>query len=154
MAARTTRKNRDDRDEVRRSSGALRARPSGTPPVLEEASTAELVRGALDEARELVALEIALARAEIEEDIARARVGAILLGLAGGSGIVAVAMLVVGLALLTGAPWIASFAFAVVFGVAAVALARRGKALVPTSLLPRTRERVSRDVAEIKELLS
>ena len=48
-----------------------------TPPPerlsLEEASTADLVREALDEAKELVRIEIELAKSEVESELARAQ---------------------------------------------------------------------------------
>ena len=63
---------------------AIEVSPSSerSPAVLEEASTAELVREAMDEARELVRLEVALAKEEVKAELKQVQRAAIGFGVA------------------------------------------------------------------------
>ena len=64
-----------------------------------EASTADLVREALDEAKQLVKIEIALAKDEVKRELVEAKKAAILFGIAAAFAFLAAAMLLVSVAL-------------------------------------------------------
>ena len=64
-----------------------------------EASAAELVREALDETKQLVKLEVELAKDELRHDLAEAKRAAIMFGVAAVAALLAAAMMFVALAL-------------------------------------------------------
>jgi uncharacterized membrane protein YqjE len=117
---------------------------------LEEASTADLVREMLDEAKELVKIEVELAKNEVEEEIAQAKKGAIALGIAAGCGVIVLCLLAVTLVLALGGTAMIALAVAAVFLVIAGIAAGIGWSIFPKKPLGRTRERLSRDVHQLK----
>lgn len=127
---------------------------SENPIVVEEASTADLVREALEDAKELVRVEVAFATSEIEAQVTRAKVAAIGIGVACGALLLVLCMLAVALVLaLGGTPTVAllvAAAWVVVGGVAAAI----GYALMPKKPLERTRERLKNDVGQLKERIA
>lgn len=115
------------------------------------ASTAELVKQALEEARELVKLEVRIARHELKEDFLRAGKAA----LAGG---VAVVFLLLALGALTAAAILALGAGAIAASIVGAALALMGAgagalafSLLPKPPLDRTRQRMKDDLDQLKE---
>ena len=60
-----------------------------------EPSIKDLIRGVLDDTRELIREEIALARAELREELSKARTAAIAIGAAAVAGVIGVVMLCV-----------------------------------------------------------
>ena len=116
-----------------------------------DASAADLIKAAVEEARELVKLEVQLAKNDVESELTRMRAAAITFG-------VAVVALNVGVAMALFAVAIASQATVVVALVSAGALllvsigaAYAGYRELPTSFLARTRGRLGDDIKEIEE---
>ncbi|MBX3199177.1 MAG: phage holin family protein [Labilithrix sp.] len=118
---------------------------------LEEASTADLVREALDEAKELVRVEIEIARSEVELELARAKRAAIGFGVALAAVVIVLSLLAVALVLFLGGTALAALGVAgallVVGGVAAFV----GYSTLPKRPLERTRHRIGRGVSQLKE---
>jgi uncharacterized membrane protein YqjE len=117
----------------------------------KDASTADLVREALDEARELMKLEVALAKNDVRSDLARARWAAIAI-LTGAFALnVACAMALFALAAASHAEVM------VAAGAAVVLLALAGGAgfvayrAMPTRFLGHTRERLGEDIRALGE---
>jgi uncharacterized membrane protein YqjE len=113
--------------------------------------TGQLIREALDETRQLVQLEVALARVEMREEIGRAKSGAIALGIAAGGGIAAFTMFMVALALAFTASWLAALVVAGSLLLLAVAAGIVGWKALPKELLSATRARLKSDYRQLKE---
>jgi putative superfamily III holin-X len=120
-------------------------------PNLGVLSTTELVREALEETKELVRLEIKLAREEVRDDVVQLKTAAILLGIASVLGILTLASLVVALVLGLGGgvleALLVAAALALICGIL-VAVAYRSIPKVP---LERTRSRLKTNVNQLKE---
>ncbi len=118
---------------------------------LEEASTADLVREALDEAKELVRIEIEIAKSEVEKEIAQAKKAAVGFGVALAAGVLVLCLLAVALVLAIGGTAVAALIVAacllVVGGLAAFA----GYSMLPKKPLETTRHRLKSDVTQLKE---
>ncbi len=119
-------------------------------------SLPEIVKDLSADLGQLIHSEIALAKSEIQENVARLGTGAGLLGGAGVVGLFAVEFVL--LAIMFGlvaaglGAWLAAFLVAVALGVIAALMAMRGKSKVANaSVVPSaTIENVKRDVAAIK----
>jgi uncharacterized membrane protein YqjE len=112
---------------------------------------ADLVRTAVDDAQRLVRLEIELARNEMRSEFTSMRTSAVAFGVAGGSSIVAVSLLLVALVLATGAhAWVALL-IGVVLLVTAGASAYVGYRAIPKKPLQQTRERIEADAKKLRE---
>ncbi len=117
----------------------------------KDASTAQLMREVIDEARELIKLEIALAQDEVEAELVRVRRAAIASLIAACAATAALTLLVVALALATTAPLlVAGIAGFIAVVVAAVACTRAYAAL-SGAFLHRTRERLQQDLHKLEE---
>lgn len=132
---------------------AIELSPSSerSPAFLEQASTADLVRGAMDEAQELVRLEVALAKEELRAELKHAQRAAISLGVALAATILVLCLLSVALLLAVGGTVVAALLIALVFLVIGGAAALLGYGLLPKSPLERTRHRLGTDVNHLKE---
>jgi uncharacterized membrane protein YqjE len=119
-----------------------------------EASAAELVREALDETKQLVKLEVELAKEELRHDLADAKRAAIMFGVAAVGALLAAAMMFVALALAIFPGPIPALVIGGVLLVTAAVLAFVGYKKVPTKPLDRTRRRLETDVQVIKEGVS
>lgn len=134
---------------------AIEAPPSErSPTVLEEASTADLVRQVVDEARELVRLEVALARAEVKVELQHAQRAAIGLGVALASAVLVLCLLAVALVLAVGGTAIAAVVVALGFLVVGGLAALFGYGMLPKAPLEKTRHRLENDVNQLKEHLA
>lgn len=128
---------------------------SSLPP--ENRTTADLIQSAFQQLNGLVRGEIALARAEAEESLRRAAVGAGML--AGALVMVLVALNVLSAAIVAGLteagmhPGWAALVVGILFLVAAAIMGKAGMAaLDPSKLAPnRTARNVRRDVETVKE---
>jgi hypothetical protein len=122
-----------------------------TVPNLGVLSTTELVREALEETKELVRLEMKLAREEVRDDVLQLKTAAILLGVASVLGVLTLASLVVALVLGLGGgvlqALLVAAALALICGIL-VAVAYRSIPKVP---LERTRSRLKTNVNQLKE---
>jgi uncharacterized membrane protein YqjE len=116
-----------------------------------EPTTGELVKQALVEARELVTLEVRIARAEAREELERTTRAAVAFGIAFGFVLLALSAFVVAVILAFGGTVIAALlvgAALAVLGAIAVAIAM---ASVPKSVLGRTRAHVKQDATVLRE---
>ncbi|MDB4935881.1 MAG: hypothetical protein JWP87_2853 [Labilithrix sp.] len=121
------------------------------PALLEEASTADLVKEAMDEAKELVRLEVELAKEEVKEEIAHAKHAAISFGVALGAAVIVLCLLAVALVLALGGTPVAALLVAAGFLVVAGIAGWIGYGMIPKSPLEKTRHRLENDVNQLKE---
>ncbi|MBN9160927.1 MAG: hypothetical protein BGO98_02090 [Myxococcales bacterium 68-20] len=118
---------------------------------LEEASTADLVREALEEAKELARIEIELARIEIQKEIKQARKAAVVFGIALAAGVLVLCLIAVALVIALGGTVLAALAVAGALLLIGVAAAFAGYSLLSKKPLERTRHRLRSEVAQLKE---
>lgn len=121
---------------------------------LEEASTADLVREALDEAKELVRLEVELAKSEMTEELHEAKMAAVGFAVGAAFMVLALCLLSVALVLALGGTAIIALAVAGGFVMVAGAGALFGYSKLPKKPLERTRNRVTGDIKSLKEHLA
>jgi hypothetical protein len=114
------------------------------------ASAADLVRDAIDEARELVRLEVALARDEARTELYETRTGAIALGVTATLAILGLAMLLVALVLAIGSGWEPPLICGLVLLACAALGAYVAWKTFPRQPLDETRRRLSADVSELR----
>jgi uncharacterized membrane protein YqjE len=114
-------------------------------------STGELVRQTLEESKELVRLELRLAREEVGEDLVQLKSVAIWGGVAVVLAILTLSSLVVALVLALGGTAIAALIVAAVLLVSAVVTAALAYKHVPQVPLQRTRARLKSDINHLKE---
>ncbi len=126
-------------------------KPAPEHVATDEPSTAHLFRDALDEAKELVRVEIELAKSEVEMEIARAKRAAIGMGIAAASGVLVLCLLAMALVLALGGTALTALAVAGVLLLFGGAAALAGYALLPKKPLERTREELKRDVGQLRE---
>jgi hypothetical protein len=122
---------------------------------LRSKSTSELVRLALEEAQLLARAEVLHAKEELKSELKAAKTSGILIGAGGAAALCAVSVLLVALALLF--PISEPLAVALVGAVVLVVgggLALAGVRKIPRKPLPKTKERLKRDVAIARERLS
>ncbi|HYV46380.1 MAG TPA: phage holin family protein [Myxococcaceae bacterium] len=122
---------------------------------LRSMSTSELVRLALGEARLLARAEVLHAKEEIRGELKAAKMSGILIGAGGAAALCAISVLLVALALLF--PIVEPLAVALVGVVVLVlggGLALAGVRKLPRQPLPKTQERLKRDVAIAREQLT
>jgi hypothetical protein len=121
------------------------------PAMLEEASTADLVKEAMDEAKELVRLEVALAKEDVKAELVQVQHAAIGLGIAAGASVIVLCLLAVALVLALGGTPLAALGvaggFVVIGGIAGYV----GYGMLPKNPLERTRHRLETDVNQLKE---
>jgi hypothetical protein len=134
---------------------AIEAPPSDrSPAFLEAASTADLVVEAMDGARELARLEIALAKEEIKAELKHAERAAVGLGIALASSVLVLCLLSVALVLALGGTALVALLIALVFLVVGGVAGFVGYGKLPKSPLERTRGRLEKDVKQLKEHLT
>lgn len=122
---------------------------------LRTMSTSELVRLALEEAKLLARAEVLHAKQEVKAELKAAKMSGILIGAGSAAALCSVAVLLVALALLF--PISEPLAVALVGAVVLVlggGLALWGVRKLPRQPLPKTQERLKRDVAIARERLS
>ncbi|WP_437674733.1 phage holin family protein [Sorangium sp. So ce131] len=116
-----------------------------------ESSTADLVKEAIAEAKELMQVEVALARDEISEEIAWAKRSGIALGVAVAAALIGLALVLVALALSISPSPIPALLLGLGFVVLAVVVGLVGYTRAPKRPLERTQERVAADVRVLRE---
>lgn len=114
----------------------------------------QLIRVALDEARQLVQLEVALAREELCEEIAQAKMAGIALGLAAITGVLAVTMFLVMVALAFAVSWLAACVMGSTLLLLSLTAGIVGWKALPKRPLGATRSRLESDYKELKERLA
>lgn len=131
---------------------AMQASPSEwSPSVLEEASTVELVREVMDEARELARIEIALAKEDVKDELRHAQRAVVALGIALAASVVVLSLLAVALVLAIGGTAVAALLVALGFLIVGAIAGGLGVGLLPKAPLAKTRERLENDVNQLKE---
>jgi urease accessory protein UreF len=116
--------------------------------------TTELVREALEATRDLVRIEIALAREEIGRQVAAAKRGAVAFAVAAVAAIVALSMILAALALAMPSAAVAAALIAAVLFAVAVTLGALGWRSLPKKPLARTQSRLENDVKKVKERIA
>ena len=115
----------------------------------ENASTTQLLKDAVDDANELVRLEVALAKDEVRTELHGVKSSAILLGVAAAMAVLALASLVASMIVALG------WAFGAILGAAllvvAAILAGIGVKGLPKRPMGATRDRIETDVNRLKE---
>jgi hypothetical protein len=124
------------------------------PAMLEEASTADLVRGAMDEAKELVRLEVELAKEEVKVELKRVEHSAIAFGVSAAAAVIVLCLLGMALVLALGATAAVALAVALAFLVVGALAGFIGYGMLPTFPLGKTRTRLQNDVNQLKEHIS
>jgi len=118
---------------------------------LEEASTADLVKRALDEAKELVRIEVEIAKDEVKGEVKQATHAAIGFGVALAASLVFLSLLGVAIVLALGGTAIAALIVASVFLVLGGIAAYIGWTMIPKKPFGRTLGNVKRDMNQLKE---
>jgi uncharacterized membrane protein YqjE len=125
-----------------------------SPAMLDEGSTADLVREAMYEAKELVRLEVELAKEELKEELQPVKRASILFGVAFAATALALCMLAVALVLALGGTAIVALAIAGgAMGVSGVGTLI-GYRMLPKSMFEKTRNRLQNDANQLKEHLA
>ena len=127
--------------------------PMNTQPP-EEASVADLVRDAIGDARELIRVEVELARQELKKEAASVQRAAVGFGVALAAGIVALALFAVALVFALGGTAVAAAGVGAAFVLVAAIAAGLAYGALPKSPFEQTRARVQADVQQIKESLA
>lgn len=118
------------------------------------ASTTELLREAIEETRQLVKLEVELAKDEVREELADAKRAAVMFGVAAVAALLAAAMLFVALALAIFPGPVPALVIGGILIAAAVILGLVAWKRTPKKPLGRTRQRLETDARVIKEGVS
>jgi uncharacterized membrane protein YqjE len=120
-------------------------------PILAAEPTSTLLRQTIDETKELVRLEIALAREELQGDLRRLKTAAVLAAVAIVLALLTLGTLMVALVLSLGGTALSAVAVSVVLAVVCAATALAAYKNVPRVPLERTRARLASDVRQIGE---
>lgn len=118
---------------------------------LEDASTADLVREAMDEAKELVRLEMELAKQEVKDELRHVERAAISFGIAIGASIIVMALLAMALVLALGGTPLVALAVAAGFLAISGVAAWLGYGMLPKKPLEKTIRRLQTDMNQLKE---
>jgi hypothetical protein len=113
--------------------------------------TPQLVREAFDEMRELVRLEVAMARQEVQEELTRAKAAGVALGGAGALAIAALAMFLVAFAAAFKMIWLAALIIGGIVLLMAGALGYGGWRTIPRQPLGQTKDRLQSDLKQLRE---
>jgi len=141
-------------DQEKQDKEEMKMAMQAPPPerlALEEASTADLVREALDEAKELVRLEVQIAKDEVKSELEEVKKAAIGFGIAIGMGVLFLSSLVTLLVIALGGTVIAAASVSGVFLLVGAIAGYLGYAKLPKNPLVHTRRRVEADVKQLKE---
>jgi predicted phage tail protein len=121
------------------------------PPHQPRETTADLVRDAVAEIREVVRTEVALARDEALTELVRARMAAIQLGIAAGAALLAMSMFLVALVAAFEPMWLAALVAGGVVLMVGGALGYGGYRMLPKKPLHETVVRATTNVEELRE---
>jgi fatty acid desaturase len=114
--------------------------------------TTELLRDAIAETRELVRIEVALAKDEARRELQAVERAAIAFGVAGVAAILALATWIAVVVVAIG--WLGGLILGGIFAVVAAGMALVGMRMVPKAPLQETRERLEKDVHRLKERMA
>jgi len=116
-----------------------------------EVTTAELVRQAMNDARQLIQLEVQLARDDVKRELVAARSGAIALGVSALLAILGLALLLVAIALFIFPGPVPALILGLLLLAAAGVGATLGIKLLPKKPLGDTRRRLESDIEAVKD---
>ncbi len=122
-----------------------------SPESLQTMPTAELVREVIDETRQLVRLEVELAKEDMKIELRKAERAGIAAGVVFVSTILLLCMLAVAVVLAFGKSWLAALIVAACFLVVGGGAGLYGYTALPKKPLERTRGRLQTDVNQLKE---
>jgi hypothetical protein len=121
------------------------------PSASEEATAAELVRHALDEARNLAQLEISLAREEMRTEVVGAKTGGVIFGVAAAFALSGFTMCMVAIAAAFATVWLAALILGLILLIFASVLALGAWRDMPKKPMAETRDRIAFDLQQFKE---
>ncbi|MEO7096320.1 MAG: phage holin family protein, partial [Polyangiales bacterium] len=124
------------------------------PDPRPETKTTDLVREALDEAKQLVKIEVALAKEEVREEVGQAKDAAIMFGVSTFLGIIGVALLLVALALAIFPGPIPALVIGGLMLLVAGVLGFVAYKKVPNKPLEKTKRRLETDAQILKERIA
>lgn len=133
---------------------AIEARPPANARQADPEPTTDLIREALGQAREVVRLEVAVAREDLTSKLVAAKTSAIALAAAAVLALMALTLLLVAIALALSVPWLGAALIGAALLALASGLAAMGWRARPRRLLEKTKGRVETDIAEAKERLT
>ena len=121
------------------------------PDPRPEATTTSLLKEAVDEAKQLAQIEVALAKNELREEVKQAKGAAIAFGASAGLGILGVALLLVSLALAIFPGAVPALVIGLTLLIVASVLGWVGYRAIPKKPLAQTKRRLETDVSLLKE---
>jgi len=124
------------------------------PTRLPEASSSELVKEALAEAKHLIHLEVELAKEELRREVAATKKAAITLGVGALVLVLALSLLLVALALAIFPGPVPALMIGLVLLAGAVVAGVTGVGLLPKKPLGQTLRRLEKDIEVVKEHVS
>jgi hypothetical protein len=124
------------------------------PNTPDDISTVALVRDVLDEGKELLRLEIALAKEEARRELKRVEHAAVVLGFALAASVLLLCMLATALVLALGGTAVVALLVAAGFLVIGCVAGAVGYTMVPKSPFGETRRRLESNVNQLKEHLA
>jgi hypothetical protein len=119
-----------------------------------EEPAAKLIREALDEVRDLVRLEVALAREEARSELTRAKASAIALSAAAVLAVSAFSLFMVAISAAFASMWLVALILGGILACLAAVLASFARGRMPKGLLGETKERLSADLQQLKERIA
>jgi uncharacterized membrane protein YqjE len=128
----------------------LKAEPP-TSAELREASTSDIVREALDDARELIRLEVEIAKQEMKREIGQAKRAAVAFGIALALGLVGLSVLAFALVVALGGSVVDALVIAAILLVIAAVAGIAGYAMIPRTPLVAVRDRLTNEVHQLRE---
>jgi len=129
--------------------------PAAAAPLGErDEPTTDLIREALDGTRELVRLEVALARDEITTELGGIRTAAVSLGAGAALAVSALTMFMVTIASAFAGMWLAALIIGVILLVGAGGLAMVGLRALPKRPLEDTKDRIVADLKQFRERIA
>jgi uncharacterized membrane protein YqjE len=114
-------------------------------------STTELVRQTMEDTKELVRIELKLAREEIRDDLLQLKTVAILLGVAAVLAVLVLSSLIVAIVIALGGTVVVALVATGVLAVGSGAMAIIARKHFPKVPLQRTRARLKSDINQLKE---
>lgn len=120
----------------------------------DEPPVTDLIREVLADSRELVRIEVALARDELTHEIAAAKTSAVAFACAAAVAVGAFTMFVVALVLALKGGWAGALAAGGILLVAAIGLGLGGWSALPKKPLEQTKGRLQADVKQLKERMA
>jgi uncharacterized membrane protein YqjE len=116
---------------------------------IENASTTDLVKEAVEDARQLVRIEVALAKDEVRTEIKEVKRSALAFGLAAFAALMALATLLS--VVVVAAGWVAGLIIGGALMIVGAVVGLTGYKLLPKKPLEATRKRVEKDMNSLKE---